>query len=187
MSTRHWANPNLGNFSQENNASENLVGHLESCGPTALACLLEDLGVEQIDVPHIQIEDYYTMVLNSPKLINSTDGYPANRYILNYPKIIELLYPELKAKLVWFPNPYEESAAAQRIKLSLAKPNTGLLLSMRNPGHFIAASHFASGVLYYSDPWVGNTYNPAPTVKRSIRLTELVKNLKVGFMELSLP
>ena len=185
MSTRYWADQTMGNYSQENNASEKLVGHLESCGPTAVACLLEDLGVEQISIPWIQIEDYYTMVLNSPKLIDSPDGYPANRYVLNYPKLLKLLYPDLKTKMIWFPKPYDPAAVAQRIKLSLAKPNTGLLLVMDDPGHYIAAQHFEAGILYYADPWVGNKYNPAPTVKRSIRLTELAKNLKIGFMEVS--
>ena len=195
MSGKNWANQKLGNFSQENNATEKLLGKLESCGPTALACIIEDLGyadmrkvgVHKMEVPFLQIEDFYTMVLNSDNLIRSNDGYPANRYILNYRQLINLLYPGVfEVTEVWYPHDEFPSDIANLVAEYLKRPNTELLLVMRNPGHYVAAQHVENGVLYYADPWTKNPYNSSTLVKRSIKLTKIAENLKIGFVAITL-
>lgn len=194
MSTKFWNDPNKGNVSQDNNAIEAIVTKVinglgkipakniyrETCGPSGLEALLESLGVDQSQCGKLQPSDYYSCMMNDGRIITSKYfDQPVNRYLEAYPLIVGIIYPNLRASV--------KKLDKDQLKISLSAPDTGCLINLKNPGHFVAAFHIdENDIVYYNDSWLEDYFNPSKTHKRSIHIDRLFDNMKNGFVEIAL-
>ena len=187
MSTKYWANLDKGNVDQDNNSIESIVGKIlnkgisrETCGPSSLEACLESLGVDQSQCGDLQPSDYYTCAMNDQKLIRQAYfPQPSNRYLEVYPKILTVLYPEIKCSV----KPLDKEG----LRKSLTDPDTACIINLIKPGHFVAAFHIdGDGTIYYNDSWKEDYFNPSPDHRRKIHIDALFANMKNGYVEISL-
>lgn len=196
MSGKYWNVENKGNVDQSNNAVEILTAkvlkkqtYYETCGPSSLESCLEVLGVNQERITGVlQPSDFYTMRLNDPRFISGTKypGTPNNRVLDEYPKLIQELYGDVcTSKIHQLTTDIPKTI--KLLKDIMVKPDTVTIVNTIDPGHYLSVHHIDSaGIVYYSDSWLGNTFNPAPKHKRTIDITTLAKNLKNYILEINL-
>jgi hypothetical protein len=193
MSCKNWNVQGKANVSQENNSVERFLAtvlmaydakykkdiQLETCGPSSLEACLEGLGVDQSQAGILQPSDYYTMAMNDPKILGEAAGWPlpVNRYIKAYPMLVAKLYPKLECWIDWFREGVDPTPL---IRSRLQTRQTVLIANLKQ-GHYVALLHVdQQGLVTYNESWMNNTFNPGKERKRTIRIEELVKNLKVG-------
>jgi len=186
MSTKHWANMDMGNVDQDNNAIESIIGKVmdkliyrETCGPSSLEACLESLGVDQSQTGRLQPSDFYTCAMNDPKIVGKFFDNPVNRYLEAYPLVLGILYPHVNAHV----KPVDKES----LRKSLAAPNTACIINLIKPGHFVAAFHIEQdGTIHYNDSWREDYFNPSPDHRRRIHIDQLFANMKNGYVEISL-
>lgn len=196
MSGKNWQT--MQGVDQDNNATEFLAAAIlktipgaeygrdiyrETCGPSSLEACLAALGVDQSQAGRLQPSDYYTMLLNDRTVFAHKDWpLPHNRYIESYPELIRLLYPQVKSQVLWY-----GVGIADLVRKVLLAPDSVAILNLKNPGHYVAAVHIDSNdVVTYNDSWLGDYFNPSPKHLRTIKLADLVANLKTGLVEIKL-
>lgn len=199
MSCKNWNNPDRANIAQENNSAEAFVGailrdrdpaerreiYLETCGPSAFEAAVDGLGIDQGFVFEVQPSDWYTIWLNDPaRRFPSGWTKPKNRYLEAYPRLVEEFFgDEIEASVLYWNENIDERVLTLRSVLSA--PQSVLMLLLKNPGHFITALHIDSNdVVTYNEPWKANPWNPGTARKRTVKLADLVTNLKYGALRL---
>lgn len=199
MSCKNWNNSDKGNVNQDNNATENIITKMvndlgkipaksiyrETCGPSSLESCLEGLGIDQGIAGILQPSDYYTMAMNDGKIINNKYfDKPTNRYLEAYPLIIGILYHDIKARVIKIDG-LGQDRIAELLGDALKAPDTTCIINLKNPGHYVAGLHMDdSGIVTYNDSWLEDYFNPAKTHKRTIKLADLVANMKNGFVKI---
>lgn len=181
-----WDKPNIGNFDQDNNGVENLVTkilndygiqkklHRESCGSSSYNSCMEVLGA------YVPGEDEVVCWMNTPG--NCPDRpQPANRYFDNYIRVVRHFNPEVKYQFINFPND-DTHTKADIIAGHLTDMNTVAMVNLKDPGHYLSVHHVKNGVVYYSDSWVGNYWNPSPACKRTMALEPFSENCEIGIL-----
>lgn len=182
-----WNKDNVGNFDQDNNGAEALITkvlkdygvekklHRESCGSSSYNSCMEVLGTKAPG------EDNVIFWMNTPGKCPDRPQ-PANRYFDNYINVVKHFNPEVKYE--WIPMAYSLSTAekARLLGENLGDMNTVAMVNLIDPGHYLSVHHVNNGIVYYSDSWVGNYWNPSPKCKRTMDLYKFAENCEIGLL-----
>ena len=188
---KYWDDPNT-YYTQENNPQEQLLykedgkGFLEFCGATAAVSILHAIGADiNIKCPGIwkpQPEAILGNFFHDPR--NYKDflrmrpdldpkKYFNNRIYSYYPLAIQKVF-NIKCR--------KEHGRLENIE-KILKSNTGILVQLQSPGHFIAVVAYSKkdNVVIYNEPW---KKTPWPSLlkgssgfNRYINMQELEKNM----------
>lgn len=174
---------------QDNNASEKIAGHLETCGPSS--------GVNCFDATHssphkavvfgkgeMQVEDAFTMVMNNvPKyegILKTIDfvsyrKYPVNEVMAYYPYFAELCFGarvEIRSGGSW--NTFNDTFKGI--------PGCALQVLLKNPLHYVCIEGRYENDEFFqvNDPW--NSRSNVPGYSRTMSKDECNTNVNSYFL-----
>lgn len=192
MSGSNWQNAGT---SQENNATEDFLAdilrdhdanykkriQLETCGPSSIEAIGTALTLDIEKFKPLQFSDAFTLALNDSKIVPKKSEWdlPVNRYIEAYPYAIKAIFGDkVEAWVVW----YSSLDKASLIREYMSKPDTCIMCSLVNPGHYIGVLNIEGDKVFYNESWLDNYWNYGTERIRSIDIHKLAENVKYGFL-----